>query len=371
MQTIADTFCPAKWDELFVSFETNYAYACCKSKPMTFVKDINEHLDQQKSNLLNGVQDSSCEYCWQIERNGNTSLRHTYLKNFDVTSYDNYINNSVTPTLLQVNLGNECNFQCTYCNPKFSSKWEQDVNKQSYKLFTDRYFYQVDVRSKDLQNKNLEFLKSFDKIETLSLVGGEPLYNKKLFEILSSVDAESLILVSNLSADKTTLQKTLNAIKKFQTVKLGVSIDATGPLAEFVRFGLNYSYFMDNLQYVLKQPNITIAIQSLMTSLTIRDIDNLSKVILPLLDKHENLEWNLSYCTDPRIQSLETLQDQYKDSIIQCMESFMDHDRVNGGDRVINVIKTTKFNNTLYNELKQFIREFSSRKNMEISLCLD
>ena len=62
--------------------------------------------------------------------------------------------------MIQVSVGNECNFQCTYCNPKFSSKWEDDVRRQSYKVFTDRFFYGIDDTNTDLLNKNLNFLKT-------------------------------------------------------------------------------------------------------------------------------------------------------------------------------------------------------------------
>jgi hypothetical protein len=55
------------------------------STPIKFVDkaDIATILDGQKDNLLNGIQDSSCEYCWRVERQGHPSRRHTYLKDFN------------------------------------------------------------------------------------------------------------------------------------------------------------------------------------------------------------------------------------------------------------------------------------------------
>ena len=149
MQKISDTFCPAKWDEVYVSYEMNYAYACCKSRPTEFHENPLEYIDKERSALLDGVQDTSCEYCWRLERAGQTSLRHEYLKKFDKKNFESYANNTQQPKFVQVSIGNECNFQCTYCNPKFSSKWEEDVSKQKYKIFTDRFFYEVKDKQKD------------------------------------------------------------------------------------------------------------------------------------------------------------------------------------------------------------------------------
>ena len=173
MHKIPDTFCPAKWDELFVSFEMNYAYSCCKSTPTKFSNNVFEIIDVQKQKLLEGHQDESCNYCWNVERLGTDSLRHSYLKDFDPATFEQYKDNSVRPRMIQVSLGNECNFQCTYCNPKFSSKWEQDVRTKPYKVFTDRFFYSIDPKQSDVMDKNIEFLSTISHIEKLGVQGGE------------------------------------------------------------------------------------------------------------------------------------------------------------------------------------------------------
>ena len=117
--SISKTFCPAKWDEIFVNLGANYVYSCCRSDVVKITKkeDINTALDQQKLNLLNNIQDPACNYCWKIENQGYTSLRHRYLEKFDEKLFPLYQNNSTRIKSLEVSLGNECNFQCTYCNP--------------------------------------------------------------------------------------------------------------------------------------------------------------------------------------------------------------------------------------------------------------
>ena len=53
MQKIPDTFCPAKWDELLLNLNYNYAYACCKATPLMFVNNPAEIIEFQNSIFRN------------------------------------------------------------------------------------------------------------------------------------------------------------------------------------------------------------------------------------------------------------------------------------------------------------------------------
>ena len=144
-----NTFCPAKWSEIAINLSAGYVYACCKATPIKIIKkeDISNSLKKQKDNLILGIQDPTCAYCWDIENAGFSSLRHDYLEKFDRTTIDQYINDTVKYKKVEINLGNECNFQCTYCNPKFSSQWESDVKNNPYKIFSDRHFYEINEKN--------------------------------------------------------------------------------------------------------------------------------------------------------------------------------------------------------------------------------
>ena len=72
--------------------------------------------------------------------------------------------------------------------------------------------------------------------------------------------------------------------------------------------------------------------------------------------------WGLTYCQFPEIQSFSTLQDKYKSSIIEVLENLTDVENASG---IAYKIKHTKFNNTMYQELKHFVKEFSKRKRIE------
>lgn len=376
MQKIPNTFCPAKWDELFINFSTNYVYSCCKGKPQIFENgNYQQIIDQQKDNLINGIQDPSCQYCWSLENAGKPSDRTlVYLKNFDDDKFVNYQTNLITPSVVEVNLGNECNLQCMYCNPKFSSKWESDVSSKPYKTLTDRHHFLLSkYKHNDRIDQNLKFLKSTGNLHKLNIIGGEPLRNKHLWTILEEVEnVEELHLVTNLMTTKEVIDRLFSYAHKFKKIVLGVSLDATGEIAEFVRHGLVYDDFISNLDYIIKNynKNSSIIVLSLLTSLSVRDIANLRIAVKSFKEKKPDIFWRMSYCTSPITQSFETLPDSLKPALIAEL------DRIAVEDTNINVIpvldnlKQSKFNANLYNELTVFIDEFSTRKNIKIPVKL-
>jgi MoaA/NifB/PqqE/SkfB family radical SAM enzyme len=370
MHKIPDTFCPAKWDELYVGFDTNYAYACCKSQPTKFNEQVLEFVTKEQINLLNGVKDASCDYCWATEQSGGESLRQRYLKDFNPDNLNLYTQGK-TPAFVQVTVGNECNFQCTYCNPKFSSKWEQDVSIKEYKVFSDRYFWGIDSKNAGTMDKNIEFLKSFDKIQTLSVIGGEPLLNKKTFELLDSVEATSLQTVTNLSCKQSVLNKLFAKCQDYKKVTLVVSIDATDKIAEFTRYGLSFADFDSNFRYLLanRPKNLEVIVNSVMTSITVRDIANFGKYMTEFLEQ-PNFEWRIEYCKQPVTQSLATLPDAYKDEILLAIDD-LKHYNIWGMDTLKTIINSTPFNKNMHQQMKHFMNEFANRKNITIPLCLD
>jgi C-terminal processing protease CtpA/Prc len=78
----------------------------------------------------------------------------------------------------------------------------------------------------------------------------------------------------------------------------------------------------------------------------------------------------MNYCRDPKIFTFSTLKDQYKSEAIENLLAIQNKWEVIGIDSIIGAIKVAKFNNTLYNQMKHFLTEFSTRKNLKIPIDL-
>jgi organic radical activating enzyme len=372
MPTIPDTFCPLKWDEITLNSQVNYVYACCKATPIKFTNIDNARniLKDQQLNLLQGVRDPSCDYCWATESVGNTSRRLDALQIFNTSNFESYQTGNRQPSKLEINLGNECNLQCTYCNPKFSSKWAHDVNTKIYPVFADRFHYAVDPKSKTTE-MNLRLLEHYEP-DTLCLIGGEPLLNKQLWEILKLSSASHIIITSNFKCTNATIDKLFAHIRKFKKVSLTVSLDSTTDNAEFTRFGIDYVNLINTITYALHNapPNVTFEIASLMSSITIRDIENLVPVVLEFKKLHSRLIWGFSYVVNPKIQSFATLPEQLKPAITSTLEMIDTLGFAEGNKQILTVMNSVTFNHTLYKELERFVIEFSERHNIATPLHL-
>lgn len=368
MQKIPKTFCPAKWDELHLNYNYNWAYGCCKATPIVFKRDWHEELDKQKNNLLEGVQDPSCDYCWQVENQGGVSDRQGYLDNFDYNTIGLY-QQPREPSTVEVNLGNECNFQCTYCGPQFSSKWQQEQSTNPIKFKTDIQHYRLVKKQDELIDNNLRFLNKYQELDTLNLIGGEPLLNKKLFKMLDEVDnVKNLHITTNFSCSHKVINNIIERSQRYHSVKLAISLDSTGLVAEFTRWGMDYDKLISNINYLIDniRDNIEIRILTLVSALTIVDLDRLTDVVNELKQRHSKLTWRLSYCVSPRIQSFATVKDELKLQALDKIKQLALLDYTVNADTVVTSLEASKFDSKLYQEQQEFLEEFSLRKKIAI-----
>jgi sulfatase maturation enzyme AslB (radical SAM superfamily) len=371
---MSKTFCPAKWDELFINPTNRFVYACCKSVPVKFVskEQISTALDDQKNNLLNGYQDPSCNYCWNLENQGITSKRHQFLKQF-TGKIEDYQSNPRASNI-EISLGNECNFQCIYCNPKFSSQWETDVKNKPYQLFLDKDFYAVDEKNNNDVNESIEWIIGYNKLDTLSILGGEPLRHKNFFKIVENVPSNKLWLATNLSCPTfEPIDRLLELATRYKVINIGVSLDCTGKLAEFVRYGMDYNRMLDNIWYLIenKPKNVNIQILSLMNSVTILDINQFIPLVTGFYEKAPDLKWLIEYGRDPNILTFDTLPDKFKHNILNSLNEIKNRSFINGLDSLEGAIKASKFNKTLHGLMVNFLKEFSKRKNITIPIDLN
>lgn len=246
-----------------------------------FVDPINKSpiwtkLQQQ---FLNNDRPEECAHCWRDE---SSSSGHSYRK-YGLTTYKNIVRSGDYRTkklrFLEIMLSNVCNLACRSCNAGFSSKWN-DVDQ----FLSDNNFYVwrrdniafPDWRQLDLSN-----------LLTLKIMGGEPLYQKDAYELLTHLD--SLDVLPNLDIIIPTnctifpKDQLIKLITKAKTVYFNLSIDGYGKLNDYIRAGSTWEAIEENIhRYIELSKNnskIHLSSNTVITALNVNKITDLENYL--------------------------------------------------------------------------------------------
>lgn len=214
--------------------ETDIVEASTKHiKPGFSMDDIffSPEYDKLRASMLKGEKISGCFKCYNEEDAGGLSMRQG--------SYDNFkdlLDSKNTPRvrILEIGFSNICNLKCRTCSSGLSTAWIED-DKYLQKHFSKKRIAQKKITSllklKDKDIKNLKYIK---------FVGGEPMlnpeYNDFIQRMLSCGAAEQarIELFTNTSYLPST--KAINDLKRFESVRVHLSIDGIGKRNEYIRF---------------------------------------------------------------------------------------------------------------------------------------
>lgn len=300
------TFCLLPFTHISTTNDGNYR-ACCVSEEVVIAKEdgtpYNVRTDnvmdvwnskqycQLRKDLLNGVKNSTCEYCWNYEATGayskrqkNTDEKHDMYPDYEVFINDALANDgklSTPPTDLDLKVGTQCNLKCIMCYPGSSSlhQDEQDLMIEQgielpglLKLY-DQRVKKFNLKVEDLNPKQLDVEPIVDNLDPslsqalhMSLVGGEPLVTKTTQRLLEQcVDrgyAKNMMLqiISNLSVIN---PKTINLLHEFKHPMICASYDHIDPVKfNFIRFPADYSTFKQNFDTVFADDKIELKLST-------------------------------------------------------------------------------------------------------------
>jgi sulfatase maturation enzyme AslB (radical SAM superfamily) len=237
----------------FYSVETEFRNPnknifCCRLPANTNIADV-------QNSILRQERSPSCSTCWKLEDQGLKSERQIHNETMDFLldlNLDNIeaasIAKGFSPVKIKLATSNLCNGQCVTCNSTLSSSWAALENRSS--------------KYKSLDFTKLYFDIEWDKIVSLSFVGGEPLLEKKNFEILETLVAKKntncfISIVTNGSIELTKSQ--ILTLKKFTNLNICVSIDGTGDSFEYMRYPLKWDKLIANLALFKTMSDVSVS----------------------------------------------------------------------------------------------------------------
>lgn len=212
----------------------------------------NKNAKALRSNFLKDKRSSICNRCWGIEDIGNRSFRHT--SNNDL----HYGLKSVIPIkmettisfediqYLDITLGNKCNLACRMCNATSSSLLAKQFIE--FKMYKGNELIDFSRSTKD---KILDLIAKSVNLNTIYMLGGEPLVNEfhdEIMELLIKQDRAKNIKIrysTNLQVD---IEKYIEMWGKFKFIDLNISIDGSGSTYEYIRWPGKWEKLSRNLK---------------------------------------------------------------------------------------------------------------------------
>jgi len=191
------------------------------------MKDIwfGEKFAEIRDNLKNNVFNSKCAVCKQKIETENWPLALAY-DGFSIKEY---------PTLLELELSNQCNLECIMCEGRLSSGIRK--NRDRLPPLISPY-----------DDSFVEQLKEFiPHLEELRFNGGEPFAQKIVYDICMIVAEIKPDLRINLATNGTVYNKQVQSILDRCNVHLNISIDSLEKETyEAVRVNGNFDMLMRN-----------------------------------------------------------------------------------------------------------------------------
>lgn len=287
----------------FYSVETDFTAPnkniyCCRLPNRTNIAQVH-------ASIANKARSSSCTSCWQLEDQGLVSERQVHNNTLDFLldlNLDNIEQQSLTtgfdPRIIKLATSNLCNGQCVTCNSKWSSAWASLENQST--------------KYRGIDFDQLDYSIQWDKIVSLSFVGGEPLLEKKNFKILQTlIDLGNtncfISVVTNGSTELTEQQIVI--LSQFKNINICISIDGTGSVFEYMRFPLKWNTLLDNLK-IFRQLTDNLSVSCMISNLNIYYYNDFVDFF-----KDHNLSYVCKQINDPNIFNPGNLPDHVKEAV--------------------------------------------------------
>ena len=327
LNSISCSFCAAKWYNVSLHLGHGFTNSChlplphpidlekIKTNPSAlhntdFKKEI-------RKMMLEGTKPAECSYCWKIEDIGRNNISDRVYKSQIYTEEEIAVlkelpwDADITPKTIEVSFDRTCNFACSYCNSGYSTTWGKDIKKNgAYQKFktTSAGAYYADGSWSEIygkRNENNPYVNAFlewwpditKTLQEIRVTGGEPTLSHNFWQFMEEVKKYPspnlrVAINSNLGVNQEIIDKLINITNEIDVKEFDIytSCEAYGEQAEYIRDGLNYPLWRENLVQVIENANIRqVVIMMTINSLCLFSITEFLDDMLELKAKYG---WN-------------------------------------------------------------------------------
>jgi organic radical activating enzyme len=353
----SSSFCGAKWYNATIWLGSGQTTSC--HHPLPHAIDLEAikinpsaiHNTAQKKMerimMQTGDRPKGCEYCWRLEDTGTTSDRPhkslIYTEEELETAFHMNGTQDVNLRTLEIAFDRTCQFACSYCNPAFSSTWAKDIkNDGQYRdLVTDgrgHYSHSHEGSQRYGFNEVNPYAEAFfawweqglhADLRELRLTGGEPLMSGYTWKLLDWFNENkpscALAINTNLGIDYKKMQEFLDKTSDIPNLEIYTSNESIRGQAEYVRDGLNYQQWMDNVNTLLDSPQVkAVHVMGTINALCLPGLVPFLSSLLAIRSRtSKDLNFTLNILRFPSFQSPLVLPEEIRLKYAKDLENFL------------------------------------------------
>ena len=338
------TFCIYPWIHLH-AYPTGEAYPCCHAEMgpgkigncrSNTLAEIWNSPEQKKLrvDMLSETPNPACGRCYEQEESGFFSGRKSankhhghHVDRVGNTDADGHTD-QFEMTYWDLRFSNLCNLSCRSCGHIFSSSWYKDQSELAGPVWAtqNKPLNYAGRYATDLWEQLIEHI---DHVEQIYFAGGEPLMMEEHYLILEELERRGrfdvrLIYNTNFTQTRLKDRTVFDYWRKFDSVAVGASLDASGPRGEYIRKGTDWAVVESNRRQMMEVcPRVDFYISptvSIMNALHLPDFhrDWVEKGLL----KPQDL--NVNILQDPAYLRIDIAPVEYKQRIQSKYEQHLE-----------------------------------------------
>jgi len=414
------SFCGAKWYNATIWLGSGMTTSC--HHPLPHKVDHNQvqrnpkllhntpHKKQERAQMQSGLRPVGCEYCWKIEDMNTDSVSDRVYKTKIYSELDleqafrSHSQDDFNLKTLEIAFDRTCQFACSYCNPAFSTTWVNDIRRNGayQNLVSDGRNHFTHTHDNSQMYKFGEtnpYVEAFFKwwesdlhqsLVELRVTGGEPLMSGETWKLLDWFQNNKgrsqtrLALNSNLGAE-VDVDRLLTSVDGL-TFDLYTSNESMGIQAEYIRDGLSWSAWLNNVIKIIESKKVrALHVMCTINALCLDSLPDFLELMVDLKKQYgrDYPNFTLNILRFPSFQSALVLPPDIKSECRQRLINFLvkhkgynylhEHE-INHIQRLIDYLNIVEKPHSdafdmekLSNDFKQFYLQYDQRRNKNLT----
>ena len=416
LDPISSSFCAAKWYNATIWLGSGMTTSCHHPPAHLVDKDkvttnprLLHNTDQKKADrvqMLAGERPAGCEYCWKIEDMGRDAVSDRVYKSkiYPIEALHEARNTpadqDVNLRTLEIAFDRTCQFACSYCNPAFSTTWVNDIRRNGpyHNLVSDGRNHFTHTHDSSQQYKITEanpYVDAFFQwwesdlhltLQELRITGGEPLMSHHTWRLIdwfrdNRGRSQTRLAINSNLGPQTDVYRLIDSVEGMP-VEIYTSMEAVGTQAEYIRDGLDYPLWRQNVLALL-DAGITVHCMSTINALCLTTLPRLLNELVEWKRTYgrEKINFTLNILRFPSFQSPLVLPDYlrevFQSSLINWLvdykgSSYLQEHEINHTQRLIDYLDVVKTPHSdafempkLHNDFRQFYTQYDARRTKD------